>query len=380
MDRKRLLQVVASSRGGGAVHALAISAELAGAGHEVTVAMPADGGHLTAADFEAVGASFASLPGTRSSLAGRVRDLGQAIGEIRPCLVHAHGSRAALWTRCALRFRRLPETRFVYSVHGFATPYYPQPRRLLQGLVMRWVSADAAAVIACCESERAEVVAAGIAPAQRTITISSGFELRPFLELDASARRHARREHGVDDSAWLSIMVCRLDRPRDFKTLLEGFRRVVEALPSACLFIVGDGPERAALEEQVRQLGLSGHVRIWGFRRDVASFCAAADALVLTSWGWEGLPVSVVEAQAAGLPVVVTDAGGAGEAIDPEVSGILVPRCDAGALASALLRLARDPDLAAQMGANGRRHARESFGSAQTAGRMEGLYASLFDA
>lgn len=380
MDPKRLLQVVASSRGGGAVHTLALTAELAAAGHEVTVAMPTDGGHLAAADFEAAGARFVGLPGGKRSLTGRVRDLGAVIRQVRPELVHAHGSRAAVWARCALLFRRLPATRFVYSVHGFATPHYPQPRRLVQGLMMRWVSAGAEAVIACCESERAELVAAGIAPARRIAAISCGFELRPFLQLDHSARQRAREALDIPDGAWLLLMVCRLDRPRDFKTLFESFRRVVENRPGALLFIVGDGPERTALEEQVRQCALSGQVRMWGFRRDVASFCAAADALVLTSWGWEGLPVSVIEAQAAGLPAVVTDAGGAKEAISPEVSGILVPRRDSAALAAALLRLARDPELAAGMGANARRHAQERFGSAQTAGRMEGLYATLIDA
>ena len=109
--------------------------------------------------------------------------------------------------------------------------------------------------------------------------------------------------------------MCRLDRPRDFPTLLHAFRGVVHTTPNARLFIVGSGPARAEVEALVEELALAGSVTLWGFRSDVVRFYAAADVFVLASWGWEGLPISVIEAQATGVPVVVTDAGGSAEAI-----------------------------------------------------------------
>ena len=125
---------------------------------------------------------------------------------------------------------------------------------------------------------------------------------------------------------------------------------------------------------QIGALGLTNRVRLWGVRRDVATFYAAAEAFVLTSWGWEGLPITVVEAQAAALPVVVTDAGGAKEAFRPGRSGFLVPKSDPEALARALLTLLRDPSRRAEMGGAGRTFATQHFALARTVKQIVSLY------
>jgi glycosyltransferase involved in cell wall biosynthesis len=265
----------------------------------------------------------------------------------------------------------------VCSVHGFATPFYPLPRRLLQGGAMRWVAARSAAVVACCETERTALLTARAAPPARIRVVPYGIDLAPLMALGADERAAARSSIGADESDWITTMVCRIDRPRDFESLIEAFGRVAGAIPGARLWIVGDGPHRDSVEARIRAAGLESRIRLWGFRRDVTSFYAATDACVLTSWGWEGLPLSVIEAQAAARPVVVTDAGGSRESIEPETTGILVPTRDPTALAEALARLAADPAAARQMGWRGRQRARKRFGIEKMVTRLESLYAEL---
>lgn len=377
MRRLRVLQVVASSRGGGATHTLALSAGLVARGHEVAATMPADGGTVEPRDFETVGVRFYDLAGDPGSFFGPYEALSGLLADSAPDVVHAHGSRAAFWVSRALRGVRSRRPALVYSVHGFATPFYPLARRLLQGAAMRWVAARTEAVVACCEAERTALLTARIAPTARVKVLPYGIDLAPLLALGSDDRRAARTALGANASDWIVTTVCRIDQPRDFQSLIDAFGHLAGAMPTARLWIVGDGPQRSDVEAMVRAAGLESRIRLWGFRRDVASFYAAADAYVLTSWGWEGLPLSVIEAQAAARPVVVTDAGGSRESIEPGLSGILVPRRDPAALSEALLNLVADPGRAAAMGERGRDRARERFDVKTMVTHVEALYASL---
>jgi glycosyltransferase involved in cell wall biosynthesis len=242
---------------------------------------------------------------------------------------------------------------------------------------MRWVAAGSAAIVACCEAERSALLAARVVPPARVRVLPYGIDLAPLLALGDDDRREARAALGADASDRVATMVCRIDRPRDFESLIEAFGRVARAEPAARLWIVGDGPLRDDVEAGIRAAGLESRVRLWGFRRDVNSFYAATDACVLTSWGWEGLPLSVIEAQAAARPVVVTDAGGSRESIEPGETGILVPRRDPTALAEALSRLVADPVGAREMGSRGRQRARGCFGIDKMVTRVEALYTGL---
>lgn len=376
MTPLRQLHVVASSRGGGATHLLTLASGLAARGHEVAAALPADGGQVEAGDCAAAGVRAMALA-ARRSLPGRVRELASVIADFEPEIVHAHGSRAALWSRAALRLAARRRARLVFSVHGFAAPFYPAPRRVLQSAALRWIAGGAGSVIACCEAEREALLEARLMPPERVVAIPYGIDLAPLLELDADRRRGARAALGAEPDHWVVTMLCRIDRPRDFDSLLAAFASLCDERPEARLWIVGDGPQRPGLEAGIRDAGLQARVRLWGMRRDVAEFYAATDACVLTSWGWEGLPISVIEAQAAARPVIVTDAGGSREGIAPGETGLLVPRRDPAALGAALCRLAADPGLAQAMGARGRERARRRFAAATMVRCVEGLYATL---
>ena len=204
-----------------------------------------------------------------------------------------------------------------------------------------------------------------------------GIDLAAFTRLAMPDRVRARELLGVSPDVRLALIICRLDRPRDFQSLLQAFRAIANVSPRSSLFIVGGGPLRSDIKALLADLKLEDRVRLWGLRSDVARFYAAADVFVLTSWGWEGLPISVIEAQAAGIPAIVTDAGGSAEAIDPGLTGLLVPRRDPEALATALHRLIGNEEEAREMGIRGRQFAVANFDTPKMLMKMRDLYEHL---
>lgn len=161
---------------------------------------------------------------------------------------------------------------------------------------------------------------------------------------------------------------------KGFDQLVEAARLIVGEDDAVGIVLIGDGPDRRMLEQRVRAAGLSRRVVFAGFRTDIDRLLPGADILAQGSFT-EGLPNVVLEACAAGLPVVATNVGGTNEIIDDGVNGWLVPAGDPAALAGRLLDLVRSPERRRTMGARGREVARARFSFAQQARE----YAELFE-
>jgi glycosyltransferase involved in cell wall biosynthesis len=161
--------------------------------------------------------------------------------------------------------------------------------------------------------------------------------------------------------ASLVTTICRLYRPRDFGTLLSAFARVRAELPSAHLLIVGDGPYRERIESLIEDLNLVPHVTMAGFRRDTPEVLATSDIFVLSTAMWEGLPLTILEAMASGLPVVASDVGGIREEVVDHETGIVVPPKDTAALYQSLLGLLANKGKARAMGQRGQERVFEYF-------------------
>jgi glycosyltransferase involved in cell wall biosynthesis len=153
------------------------------------------------------------------------------------------------------------------------------------------------------------------------------------------------------------LTVGRLQAPKDPLTLVRALAEL--ARPGEAV-IAGDGPDRPAVESEVRRLGLESVVRLAGERNDVEELLAAADLFVLSSRS-EGLPLSILEAMAAGLPVVASSVGGVPELVVEGETGLLVPPGDPHALAAAIERLLDDSALRRRLGAAGRTRVSEHF-------------------
>jgi glycosyltransferase involved in cell wall biosynthesis len=184
---------------------------------------------------------------------------------------------------------------------------------------------------------------------------------------DPAARARVRADLGVAQDRVVIIAVSRLVWHKGYPELAAAMRSV----PQAELWVVGErlgsdrGPDMA---DVLRSAGLGDRLRLLGYRTDIPALLAAADLFTLPS-RFEGLPMSVIEAMLTGLPVVASNVRGPAEQVIDDVTGIAVPPGDPAALAAALARLARDPDLRARMGQAGRQRALDRYDEAKVLAR-----------
>ena len=202
-------------------------------------------------------------------------------------------------------------------------------------------------------------------PAGRIESVPTGADPAIYAPGDKYA---ARMHLSLPQDAMLIGIVATL---RSWK----GHRHLVEALPAgATLLIVGDGPQREALEAQVRSTQLQSRVHFAGNQRDVVPWMQALDIFTLPSYANEGVPQALMQAMLVGLPCVTTNVGGIGELAMDGVTAVQVPPENPGALRSALERLMGDPALRSKLGAAARRHCAERFSYERMLDRMEAIY------
>jgi len=185
-----------------------------------------------------------------------------------------------------------------------------------------------------------------------------------------------RAKEGFADDDLLIGCVARLHPQKNHALLLEAFARGPARQPKAHLVLVGEGPLRRALEERAQRLGVASQVRFVGVRADIPEVLAAMDMFALSS-DYEGSPLSVVEAMAAGLPVVSTRAGGVAELVDDGREGLLVQPGDVEGLSGALAFLAEHAEARRSMGMAGATRARDSFDVFAMIRAYEALYETL---
>ena len=194
---------------------------------------------------------------------------------------------------------------------------------------------------------------------------------------DPNKRAQWRQAHGIETHATIVTHVGRFAPPKNHALLIEAFARVRTSAP-LYLLLVGGGELENTVREQVAALGLESRVCFLGIRADVADILRASDAFVLSS-RWEGNPMSVMEAMAAGLPVVSTAVGGVPELVRDGETGLLVPSEDTGALAQAIQALVDNPARRQAMGVAARQHAVASFDIRHTVRGYEQLYEALLN-
>ena len=208
-------------------------------------------------------------------------------------------------------------------------------------------------------------------PSEKIHVIYNGVDVDRF----AGARRdRGRLLGGVGSGSRLIAVVANMyGQVKGHACLIEAARIVCRAVPSAKFVLVGDGAERPKLEQQVGQVGLEKNFLFLGRRSDVPELLACCDLSVLPSEA-EGMPNSVLESMAAGIPVVATRVGGTSEIILDGVDGLLVPPRNPPALADAILRVLQDADLARRLSRNGQARMRTHFSYDRLIAQLEQLY------
>ncbi|MGH1348679.1 MAG: glycosyltransferase family 4 protein [Nannocystales bacterium] len=334
--------------GGSQLHVQLLAKALNDAGHQAHVFVGEDGPWCRMLD--AAGVPFTSLRYLRRAIRPGVDTLGlveltRALRAFAPDLVSTHATKAGWLGRVAARALRIPS---VFTVHGWPlSPGRLAPARHAIRLAEQACAWGSGAMIFVSGYDRRVAEEHGIGLPHQRVVVHNALP-------DVAA---ALRCQPVDTQPEV-LMVARLERPKDPLLAIEALAQL-RALPWH-FTLVGDGPLRASVQARLSEHGLLDRVTLAGTVSDVPQRLAGSQVFLLASRR-EGLPLSVLEAMRAALPVVSTDAGGVCEAVADGETGFVVPRDDVSALADALRALIVDPSLRVRMGAAGRARYESEF-------------------
>ena len=369
--------------GGPAIHVILLTAGLRERGYATRLVVGRESAHegnmlALAADMGVVCEQMASLGREIHPLSDlrALWGLYRLIRAYRPAIVHTHAAKAGLLGRLAARLAGVPVV--VHTFHGHVLRGYFGPAktalfRALEAAMARLSDS----ILAVSEAVRQDLASLGVAPPEKIRVLPLGLELEHLAR--ELPRGGLREGSGVPAGAPLVGMVGRLVPIKDVPTFLRAAAMVREARPDCRFALVGDGEERRALEEQTRQLGLSGLVTFHGWRRDLESVYGDLDVVVNSSRN-EGTPVALIEALAAARPVVATRVGGTPDLLGEGARGLLVPPGDARALAAAVLTTLREPEAARRRAFDGRAHVLAQHSSSRLIADIDALYRELLAA
>lgn len=341
-ERPRVLIVITLAETGGAQTYVRNLLSMLVEEYDVTVAAHGEGPLAEAT--RASGATFVPLIHVRRPLdpfrdVAGFFELWRLCRKTRPNLVHLNSSKVGILGAAATALAGVRVR--VFTAHGWAFNTETGIRAALYRTLHRMIRPLLTCVVCVSESELAVGLAARACLRSRSEVIRNGVPQRQAAEGSRS---------GI-------VTVTRLRAPKDIFTLVEAVAQH-ESLPQVT--VVGDGPDRERLEEELAARGLDRRFDLVGDVPDAGPFLDRASLFVLSSRS-EGLPMAVLEAMAAGLPVVATAVGGIPEVVRDGSSGLLAPPGDAAALGSALAELASNPERAAAFGTAGRRLIDEEF-------------------
>jgi glycosyltransferase involved in cell wall biosynthesis len=273
---------------------------------------------------------------------------------MKPDVVHCHNRGATLQAALSARLARIRSV--ITTRHNLVAPYDDDEIKytIVSGICHR--------IVGVCEATCKNLREAPFSHARKVVRVYNG--ATPLTRTDFAS---------LGKRGFTLVFVGRLAPVKDLGTLLRAVANAAEKVLGLELWIVGDGPARAALEAQARELGIAEQVRFWGQRLDTAQFFSAADAFVMSSVS-EGLPISLLEAMSLGVPSIVTDVGGMAEVVRRSGGGLLVPVGDAEKYAQAIVRMAYDQQLRDQLAG----FAQHCFADDFTLDQMEDAYIEVY--
>jgi glycosyltransferase involved in cell wall biosynthesis len=366
--------------GGPSIHVILLTAGLTAKGYTTRLVVGTEAAHegnlLDLAAAKGVACEALSGLGREIRPLQDLRSLVQLyrlMRAFRPQIVHTHAAKAGLLGRVAARLAGVPVVVHTYHGHvlrGYFGPAKTEAFRSLERLLGRVTDA----LIAVSAGVKQELVDLGVADGPRFRVVALGLELESLA--GTLPRGGLRRERAIPDDAPLIGMVGRLVPIKDVPTFLQAAAKVREITPSARFALVGDGSERVLLEGLCARLGMAEAVTFHGWRRDMGSVYGDLDVVVNSSRN-EGTPVALIEALAAGRPVVATRVGGTPDLLREGEFGRLVAPGDASALAQAILDTLGDRPAATERARAGQAHVLREHSAARLIGDIDALYREL---
>jgi len=248
-----------------------------------------------------------------------------------------------------LPLARLARVPVRIATHRGKIEAFPRWRQSMHNLLIN--IGIARTLVAVSEQTRAQAIEEGVR-APRITVIPNG--VTPLDTLSVN-RSEARKNLGLSEVDIFILSIGRLTYQKGHEYFIQAMSKVVRHFPNAKAGICGDGPLRSQLESQILKLGLSDSVKLLGAWDDVSPILASADIFVLPS-RWEGLSRALMEAMAAGIPVIATRVDGIQNLVTNDVYGLLVPAEDPERLENSILQLLRDPEMMKRIGSAGRAH------------------------
>lgn len=362
----RVLQVVLSLNPGGTERLVADLATRLNAAQPTAICCLDQPG-AWAPDLERQGIRVASLdrkPGFHSSLGRALARVAAAHGAT---VLHAHHYSPFVYSALARLSR--PGLKVVFTEHGRLSDRGPSGKRRVVNQVLRRFAHQ---VFTVSEDVRRHLIAEGFR-ADSVGVIYNGIDVGPLPAPET--RTAVRTELGVGPDELVIGTIARLSSVKNLEALIDSLGRARAAGVPARAVVIGDGPRRSALESAATEAGVAGATHFLGHRDDARRWLAGCDVYVNSSIS-EGVSLTILEAMAAGLPVVATRVGGTPEVVT-EDCGRLVPARDAAGLGNAILELWREPALRRDMGAAARKRVEARFTLERMIDEYRQVYESL---
>ncbi|MCX7591569.1 MAG: glycosyltransferase family 4 protein [Kiritimatiellae bacterium] len=292
-------------------------------------------------------------------------------------IVHTHSSKAGFIGRLAARLAHVPCIIHTPHVFPFEMKVRETSRKLffqLEQFIGRYTDA----IICVCSSQIDAARSLSLDPRVTVALVENGVTEEAFQVESTDAIATCRHQWGFDHDEIIIGHVGRFTRQKGQDVLVGALKRVTAEVPRARLLMVGDGPDRIAVERKIRRLGLQKHCFILEPREDLKLFYSTIDIFALPSL-WEGLPYALLEAMAAQRPVVATRTGGIPDVVKHGFNGLLIPCGDEGSLARCLVRMANDRDLRNSCGLEARNTVASRFQLRDMIAKIEDVYLTTLD-
>lgn len=308
------------------------------------------------------------------------RKIKQIIEEFQPDIVHTHAAKAGALGRKAAKACGVPVIVHTFHGHVFHS-YFGKAKTLLYKIIERRLAKLSTGIIAISPIQKEELSSVhGICSPDKIQVIPLGFDLLKFRENLAEKRSATRQNWKLEEDEIAVAIVGRLAPIKNHGLFLDTIALLAEKGIRARYFIVGDGQEKPMIEKRVKELedryGLKVELTSW--IKDIATFNAGMDIICLSSDN-EGTPVSLIEAQASGVPVISTDVGGVKDILDEGNTGFVVSKKDPEAFAEKLQLLIENKEIRTKMSQNGWNFVRDKFHYTTLVKNMENYYAELIE-
>jgi glycosyltransferase involved in cell wall biosynthesis len=306
-------------------------------------------------------------PGIDLKVAPRLRSL---IRQEGIDLIHAHHWGPFFYAAMARVPSRSPAV--LLTEHG---RQHPDPPRRSHFVANRLLLGRHDRLLAVGQRVRQALIDKEGFPSHRVEVIYNGIDTVAFADAER-CRGTVREELGIGEGEFVILQVARLHALKDHATAIRAIGRVVNRLRDVRLILAGEGPQASEIGCLIDRLGLRAHVQLLGHCSEVKRVLAAADLALLSSVS-EGIPLSLIEGMAAGLPVLATRVGGIPEVVEEGRTGMLVSAGDDEAMAQQILRLADDGACRERMGQAGRERASELFSETRMVAQYDRLYRDM---